>query len=183
MTQSALASRYAAALVDVVTGTRAGLPPDQVTGELRAFEDVLRQSAELRHALASPSVSPARKRGVVGKIAERLGASRVVRNFLFVLIDHRRVPMLSEIIEAFITRLDERLGFARAEVRAARQIDDSQRAALVAQLERLTGKQVRLQFTVDESLIGGVVARVGSTVYDGSVRGRLETLGRRMTAE
>jgi F-type H+-transporting ATPase subunit delta len=120
---------------------------------------------------------------VVGKIAERLGASRVVRNFLFVLIDHRRVPMLSEIIEAFITRLDERLGFARAEVRAARQIDDSQRAALVAQLERLTGKQVRLQFTVDESLIGGVVARVGSTVYDGSVRGRLETLGRRMTAE
>ena len=79
--------------------------------------------------------------------------------------------------------MDERLGFARAEVSAARDLAESQRAALTSVLERLTGRRIRMRFTVDESLIGGVVARIGSTVYDGSVRGQLASLGRRLGAE
>ena len=70
--------------------------------------------------------------------------------------------------------LDERLGFVRAEVASARDLDDAQRAALEAELSRLAGKKAKLTFTIDPALIGGVVARVGSIVYDGSVRGQLD---------
>jgi F-type H+-transporting ATPase subunit delta len=78
--------------------------------------------------------------------------------------------------------VDDRLGFARAEVSAAREMGEPQRAELAAKLERLTGKRIRMRFRVDERLIGGVVARIGSTVYDGSVRGQLASLGHRLSA-
>jgi len=79
--------------------------------------------------------------------------------------------------------IDERLGYARAEVASARELTETQRTALNAQLERLTGKRIRMRFQVDESLIGGVVARIGSTVYDGSLRGQLASLESRLRAE
>jgi F-type H+-transporting ATPase subunit delta len=183
MTSSAIAHRYAGALVDVVAGQAARLDPQQVTRELRDFESTLAESAELRHALSSPSVPGSRKKAVVGKIADQLSLSRVSRNFLFVLIDHRRIAALPEILHAFEIELDERLGFARAEVTAARDLDQNQREALARDLEKLTSKRVRMNFSVDPALIGGVVARIGSTVYDGSVRRQLETLERRLTAE
>jgi len=78
--------------------------------------------------------------------------------------------------------LDQRLGYARAEVASPRELNNAQRTALNATLERLTGKRIRMRFTIDESLIGGVVARIGSTVYDGSVRGQLQSLERRLMA-
>jgi len=183
MTQSALASRYARALVDVATGPTAAADPRRVLEELRAFAAVYASSAELRNALTSPSVPPARKRAVAGKIGDRLALSRVARNFLFVLADHRRFAILAEILQAFDVLLDERLGFARASVTSARALDQRQRDALSRQLERLTGKQVRLDFALDPQLIGGLMARIGSTVYDGSVRGQLQSLGRRLEAE
>jgi F-type H+-transporting ATPase subunit delta len=79
--------------------------------------------------------------------------------------------------------MDERLGFARAEISSARELTETQRTSLSTQLSQLTGKQIRMRFAVDESLIGGAVARIGSTVYDGSVRGQLQTLGRRLSTE
>jgi len=183
MTRSALASRYASALVDVATDPKTQVDPHQVLTELRAFEAVFAESAELRNALTSPSVAPARKRAVVGAIGERLGISRIARNFLFVLTDHRRIATLAEVLEAFDLLLDERLGFTRAEVGSARELNQPQRDALSHGLERLTGKKVRMRFTVDRELIGGLVARIGSTVYDGSVRGQLQALGKRLAAE
>jgi F-type H+-transporting ATPase subunit delta len=120
---------------------------------------------------------------VVGRIAEILKLSRIARNFLFVLIDHRRIAALSDIINSFELIVDERLGFARADVSAAREMSEPQRASLASVLERLTGKRIRMRFTVDERLIGGAVARIGSTVYDGSVRGQLASLGHRLSAE
>lgn len=183
MTASALASRYANALVDVVAGKAAGVPPEQVRGELRSFEAALSGSPDLHNVLASPAVAPSRKRAVVGRIADMLAMSRVSRNFLFVLIDHRRINVLGDVLDHFEILLDERLGFTRADIRSAREMADGQRAALVAELERLTGKRVRPRFTVNEDLIGGAVAKIGSTIYDGSVRSQLETLGRRLAAE
>jgi F-type H+-transporting ATPase subunit delta len=183
MTSSAIASRYANALADVVTGGAAALDPQQAVRELRSFQAVMGGSAELRNALTSPAVSPSRKRAVVGRLADNLQVARVVRNFLFVLIDHRRIDALAQIIEDFERLVDERLGFTRAEISSAQEMNDPQRRALVAELERLTGKRVRPRFAVDESLIGGAVARIGSTVYDGSVKAQLETLGRRLAAE
>ncbi|MBS1854661.1 MAG: ATP synthase F1 subunit delta [Acidobacteria bacterium] len=182
MTHSAVAMRYANALADVVTG--AGMAgAEAALAELRAFEAVLAGSAELHNALTSPAVPPSRKRAVVGRIADTLKLSRTARNFLFVLIDHRRIAALNEIIHSFETVSDERLGFARADVTSARPLSEGQRGAVIAQLERLSGKRIRARYSVDEALVGGVVASIGSTVYDGSVRGRLETLGRRLATE
>jgi F-type H+-transporting ATPase subunit delta len=183
MTSSAIASRYANALADVVTGGAAAFDPQQAVRELRSFQAVMDSSAELRSALTSPAVATSRKRAVVGRLADDLKLALVVRNFLFVLVDHRRIAALGQIIEDFELLVDERLGFTRADVSSAREMDDPQRRALVAELERLTGKRVRPRFAVDESLIGGAVARIGSTVYDGSVKAQLQTLGRRLAAE
>lgn len=183
MTHSALASRYASALVDVATGSKAGMDPHQLLRELRGFEDVLAGSMELRNALASPSVPAARKRAIVGAIGAKLGVSRVARNFLFVLTDHRRITMLSEVLEAFDLLSDQRLGFTRADISSARELDQRQRDTVSHEFERLTGKKVRMRFAVDPGLLGGLVARIGSTVYDGSVRGQLQALGKRLAAE
>jgi len=183
MTLTAVATRYANALADVVTAGGSPTSPPDAVSELRAFESALQASTELQNALETPAVPAGRKRAVVGRIAEILKLSRISRNFLYVLIDHRRMAALSGIIDSFELIVDERLGFARAEVSAAREMTEPQRAALTSVLERLTGRRIRMRFAVDESLIGGVVTRIGSTVYDGSVRGQLASLGRRLDAE
>jgi F-type H+-transporting ATPase subunit delta len=183
MTHSAVAIRYADALADVVTTGGSGLTAETAVNELRAFQDAMEESPALRDALLTPAVPASRKRAVIGRIADVLKLSRISRNFLFVLIDKRRIALLSEIIQSFETVADERMGFARAEVASALPLNDAQRQNLTAHLERVSGKRIRARFGVDGSLIGGVVARIGSTVYDGSVRGQLETLGRRLSTE
>jgi F-type H+-transporting ATPase subunit delta len=183
MTLSAVAKRYASALADVVSAADSALKPDAAMQELRALEAALNTSAELKNALTSPAVPATRKRAVVGRIGDALHTSPIVRNFMYVLIDHRRISSLTAILHSFELIMDERLGFARAEVSSARDLTEAQRGALNARLEQLTGKRIRMQFAIDESLIGGAVARIGSTVYDGSVRGQLHSLGRRLSTE
>jgi F-type H+-transporting ATPase subunit delta len=183
MTSSAVVTRYAGALVDVVTAETSGVRPQQTIEELRAFDTALRDSHELRTVMLSPAVPPSRKRAVIARIAGQLGFSRVTRNFLYVLTDRRRLDALTEITEQFEILLDERLGFVRAGVVSAAPLDQGQQEALAERLARIAGKQVRVKYGVDESLIGGVTARVGSTVYDGSVRGRLQALERRLARE
>lgn len=183
MTLSSLGKRYAEALADVVTSPGSAVRADAAVAELHSFDAVLKGSAELHNALTSPAVPPARKRAVVERITAQMNLSRIVRNFLFVLIDHRRIALVSDIIQAFEVIVDERLGFARAEITSAAELNESQRASLTAQLERMTGRKLRMRYAVDQSLIGGVVAQIGSTVYDGSVRGQLHSIGRRLGAE
>lgn len=182
MSVSAAATRYSNALADVVTAAGSAVAPQDALAELRSFESAL-QSPELRNALITPAVPPARKRAVVGRVADILELSRITRNFLFVLIDHRRIAEFGDVVDAFERILDERLGFARAQVASASELTGEQRAALTAALEKVSAKRLRAQFAVDASLIGGVVARIGSTVYDGSVRGQLQVLKRRLSAE
>jgi F-type H+-transporting ATPase subunit delta len=183
MTLSAVAARYANALADVVTAGGSTLSPQQAVAELRSFETTLRGSVELQNALITPAVPGSRKKAVVGRIAGILQLSQVTRNFLYVLVDRRRIASLSNIIQDFETVVDARLGYARAEVSSARELSETQRRDLNTRLERLTGKRIRMRYTIDGSLIGGVVARIGSTVYDGSVRGQLATLERRLSLE
>ena len=177
---SVVATRYANALADVVTAPKSAERAEIILAELQSFESVLRGSEELRNALVTPAVPASRKRAVVTRVGTLLHLSRVSLNFLFVLVDHRRIAGLPDIVQSLEIVLDQRLGFARAEVLAARELTEAQRKALNAELERLSGKRIRARFGVDASLIGGVVARIGSTVYDGSVRGQLGTLGRRL---
>jgi F-type H+-transporting ATPase subunit delta len=187
MTLSAVAARYANALADVVTNQTSGagnsaLQPKDAVRELRAFEAVLNESRDLREVLHTPAIAGSRKKAVVGRLADLLQLSRISRNFLLVLIGHRRIVLLGEILHAFEIVLDERSGYIRADIASAGQLADADRAQLEAELEKLTGKRIRPAYTVDEALIGGVVAKVGSTMYDGSVRGALESLGKRLTA-
>jgi F-type H+-transporting ATPase subunit delta len=183
MTLSTVATRYANALADVVAAPGSALRPLDAALELRAIADTIQGSVELRHTLATPAVPVNRKRAVVGRIAGILKLSPMMRNFLFVLVDHGRMGALPEIAQRFEEIADERLGFARADVATPREFEDAGRAALNGALDRLTGKRVRMRFAIDESLIGGAIARIGSTVYDGSVRGQLKSLERRLGAE
>ena len=178
---SVIASRYATALVDVVTAPGSTLAGAAAIEQLRAVEAAVTVSAPLRGILQNPAISRVRKRAVIGSIGKAIGISTQVRNFLFVAADRGRIGQLSEMREAFEQLLDERLGFMRAEVTSAQVLDDSQRQRLEAQLARVSGKSIRPFYSVDPALVGGVVARVGSTVYDGSVRGQLESLRRKLT--
>ncbi len=125
---SALAYRYARALVDVVLETGSTLKPEDAVAQLRAVSQMVAQSEELRKALLTPAIQGSRKRAVMGKLMDELAAAQIIRNFIFVVIDHRRISMLTEIEEAFELALDERLGFARADVTSAEDLD-KQRAA------------------------------------------------------
>jgi F-type H+-transporting ATPase subunit delta len=156
------------------------MKPADALAELQSFAEALKASPELRNALSTPAVPVGRKRAVVAQIANILKLSGITRNFLSVLVDHRRIAVMPEIVQSFELIVDERLGFARAEVSAARELTEAQRGAVSGELERLTGKRLRARFAVDGSLIGGLVARIGSTVYDGSVRGQLQSLERRL---
>jgi F-type H+-transporting ATPase subunit delta len=180
MTSSAVVNRYASALVDVVVSASAGIDPARAVEQLQAFDAVIHGSPDLRTVLASPSVSIARKRLVIRRIADALGLDRIIRNFLLVLTDHRRAGALPEVIDAFDLLLDERLGFVRAEVVSAYQLTAQQREQLSVELAKLANSQVRMRFAVDPELIGGATARLGSKVYDGSVRGQLANMRQRL---
>ncbi len=183
MIHSAATARYARALAEVVLDPKSGMDALDVVKQIRSIEGLLEQSTDLRHALYSPAVPKPKKRAVLGHFAGELGLAPKVRNFLNVVIDHGRLKELSSIREAFEENVDEALGFVRADVTSAQTLDDGQRAAVEARLASLTGKRVRMHFAIDEQLIGGVMARIGSTVYDGSVRGQLDSLRRRLVTE
>ena len=180
---SAVSNRYARALVDLVTAPDSPLKPEDAVSQLRAIDEMIAGSEELKIALLTPAISNPRKRAVVGGLLEKMSVSPVIRNFLYVIINHRRISLIGEIREDFELLLDERLGFVRAEVSSAAALDARHTAGLEAELSRLTGKRIRLRFKVDSGLLGGVVARIGSTVYDGSVRGQLQQLRRQLTEQ
>jgi F-type H+-transporting ATPase subunit delta len=181
MISSAVVNRYANALADVVLSPDSGVQPPQAVEQLRAFDDVVTSSSDLRSVLASPAIPVARKRAIIKEIAGKMGFATVMRNFVLVVNDHRRAAALAQIVDAFETIIDERLGFVRAEVRSAFELDNNQQGELSGRLGQLAGAPVRIKFAVDPDLIGGVTARIGSTVYDGSVRGRLAGMRTRLT--
>jgi F-type H+-transporting ATPase subunit delta len=180
MTSSAVVNRYANALVDIVVGQSAGIDPARALSQLRDFEAAVKSAPQLATILASPAVSAARKRLVIRKVGEALGLERIILNFLLVLSDHRRANALTEMIEAFDVLVDERLGLVHANVVSATELTAEQRGRLEAELGAIASSRVRMKFSIDPELIGGVTARVGSKVYDGSVRGRLAKLRQRL---
>jgi F-type H+-transporting ATPase subunit delta len=170
---SAVSTRYARALVDVVTEPGSNIDPQHTMEQLRQVAAMIATSDDLRGALLTPAVSPSRKRAVIAKL---VNVHPKVLNFIYVVIDHRRVHEIPSIVEAFEVLLDERLGFVRADVSSATPLNDAQKTALGTQLSRMAGKKAKLDFRTDPALVAGVVARLGSKVYDGSVKGQLERL-------
>jgi F-type H+-transporting ATPase subunit delta len=175
------ANRYAKALAELATDPKTGMSAEAMVEQMNSMEQALIESPELRGSLLSPAVQASQKRAVVGRLAGPLGLSPLMRNFMFVLIDHRRIPLLSEIRRSFTEQIDERLGIARAEVSSAAPLSAAQREALETQLKVKTGLQVRCAYREEAALVGGASVQVGSTIYDGSVRGQLDALRRRLS--
>ncbi|MEZ5362504.1 MAG: ATP synthase F1 subunit delta [Bryobacterales bacterium] len=178
---SAIANRYAAALADVLVKPGAMQSPESALEQLRAFEGLTRESAELRNVLTSPAAATPQKKNLTGALAQRIGVGPAVRNLLFILIDHHRMGALAEVVAAYAAVLDERRGVARIHVSSALPMPDDQRNQVIEKFRRLTGKAVEADFTSDESLLGGSIIRVGGKVYDGSLRAQLAALDRAMS--
>jgi F-type H+-transporting ATPase subunit delta len=171
---ASVTNTYARAFADVVFDTR--LDAAKTLREAQSLAELVARSKQLRDVWEAPSIPAEQKRGLLDAIVAREGISRSVRNFMAVLIDHRRIGFLEPIVKQFEQELNQRLGFAEAEITSARELGEAERRALEARVEKLTGKKVRAQYSQDESLLGGAIVRVGSTIYDGSVKGQLERI-------
>ena len=174
-----IASRYARALADVVARTG---DYRSVLEELRAFAAVYDSSPELREVLRTPAVALADKARVLEAILARVGPSTVVANFFRVLLGNYRFPALVGIIEAFVKITNDRLGVARVRVSSAAELSAEEKQTLVARFAAITDRRIEAEFDVVPGQLGGVTAQIGSTVYDGSVRGHLQRLRERLTA-
>jgi F-type H+-transporting ATPase subunit delta len=171
---AAVTSTYARALADVVFHQH--LDPGNTLQEAQSLAQLVMGSQQLREVWEAPSIPAEQKRAVLDAIVAREGISRPVRNFMAVLMDHRRVKFLEPIVKEFEQELNRRLGFTEAEIVSARELGPTERSALEAQVEKLTGHRVRAHYALNSSLLGGAIVKVGSTIYDGSVKGQLERI-------
>ena len=172
--------QYANALADIALEQGAVEP---VLKQLSEFAAAFAESAELRTFLATPGLSRQEKHSVIERLAGRMGASKIIRNFLFVMVDNQRTPLLPRILEAFQEVIRRRQGVAEAEVSSAVSLSEAQKAQLLKTLERLTGKKIQAKYALEPELLGGAVVRMGDTIYDGSLRSRLKEMRARLTAE
>ena len=172
--------QYANALADVALAQGAA---DTALRQLGDFAAAFGVSAELRNFLTSPGVPREAKHDVIEKIAGRIGAGKIIRNFLFVVADHQRTHILPEIVASFEDVIRQRQGIAEAEISSAIELSAAQKKRFVQTLERLTGKKIDAKYSLDPALLGGVVVRVGDTIYDGSVRSSLNEMRALLAAE
>ena len=171
--------RYARALAAVISDQKLDLIAAQ--GQLSNFADILAESAELREVLQNPSIPEMQKLKVLDALAPRLGLSRPVRNFIALLTHHQRLQELPDMITAYANIADENTGIAEVEITSARPLNDANRRLLEQQVAKLAGEpRVKATYYEDPSLLGGAIVKLGSTVYDGSVRAQLEQLRQRM---
>jgi len=177
---SVIASRYAHALVDVVIAPNSGLDVKTIGEQLGDFAGAILTNHQLRSVLMSPAVPKAKKKAVIGRLADSMGLPGKLKNFLLIAVDRGRIDKLPEIREAFDLALDDKLGFVRADVASAEELTADQKARMEAELSKLAGKTIKASYTIDPALVGGAVASVGSTVYDGSIRGQLVKLRRQL---
>jgi F-type H+-transporting ATPase subunit delta len=171
---AAVLGRYARAYAEVAVKNK--LNPEKTVAEFQQMSDVVNGSRELRNVLQNPAVSREQKLKLLDSIIQHIGASKMLRNFLAVLIDHRRIGNIGDVLEQFKRELDRRMGIADAKVSSVRELSSAEKKSLEQQLAAITGKTVRATYSQDASLLGGVLVRVGSTIYDGSVQGRLQRM-------
>jgi F-type H+-transporting ATPase subunit delta len=175
-----VARRYATALADVVTARGEA---QEVRGELRDWAEMMQSNEQLLEVFRNPTIPYEQKRKVLSTLITRARVRPTTANFLQVLLQNQRLADLSEVNKRFAQILDERSGMVSAEVTTARPVAQSAQDALRAKLTTMTGQNVRLNFTTDEELIGGIVTRIGSTIYDGSVRNQLQQVRDRLAGK
>lgn len=166
-------SHYARAMADVLMSQPNA---NAAMAEVHSVSEIIAANPTLRNVWETPSIPAEQKRALLDAIVAKAGFSKPVRNFIAVLIDHQRIPMLEQIVKQLEAELAQRLNLAEAEVTSARELNANEKQALEQQVSRMTGKQVRAKYATDPKLLGGAVIRLGSTIYDGSVRGQLEKI-------
>jgi F-type H+-transporting ATPase subunit delta len=176
----AFVSRYATAFAEVVTGAR--LDTAAIDRQLTDFLATWDASAELRSVFQNPAISETQKITILDKLNAQIGLQKEVRNLLAVLIHNDRIGHVHEVAAAYRRLLQEQMGIHSAEITTARELGKAERDALAAEVGKLAGGRVDASFKLDQSILGGAVVRIGSTVYDGSVKGRLERLKEALTA-
>jgi F-type H+-transporting ATPase subunit delta len=177
MSVQTMARRYASALADVVLERGEAL---EVQIELARWEEMLDSSPNLVEVLRNPTITLDQKRAVLNKLIDRAKPLQTTANFLKVLLQNHRLTNLGEINSKFAEVLDERAGMVAATVTTARAVSENAQLELLGKLARLTGKKVKVGFATDPDLLGGIVTRIGSTVYDGSVRNQLQMIKEKM---
>jgi len=177
MSVQTVARRYASALVDVVLERGEAR---QVQEELLAWEKMFQASPVLPEVFRNPTIALEKKRAVLSKLIERAKPGATTTNFLKVLLQNQRLTDLGEINQKFAELLDVRAGMVAATVTTARIVPENAQQKLHSKLLTMTGKKVRINFATDPELIGGLVTRIGSTVYDGSVRNHLQMIKEKM---
>jgi F-type H+-transporting ATPase subunit delta len=170
---SAIAQRYATALADVAFEHK---DADKIRQDLPDFAQTFAESADLRNLLSNPSVGAEAKKSVASKIADKMGTHTEVRNFVFLLIDHGRTGIIAEIQRAFEAEMNRRAGIVDALIISAHELSAAEKSQLTQSLERVTRNKVHPQYQVNPQLIGGTTVRIGSTIYDASVREQLSRL-------
>ena len=177
---SVVTRRYARALADAVFDNK--LDANKIAGTLDDLEALLVSSQELRVVWENPAVAAEQKRAVLDAIARKMSLPKLVRNFMAVLIDHRRVSQLGQIAREFGAEMNDRLGLAEAEITTARVLSTSERKQMEKKVAEVIGKNIKARYNIDANVLGGAVIRVGSTVFDGSVRGQLQRLKEALSA-
>ena len=177
MSTRASAARYGRALLDVVI--KEG-NPEQVEQELATFAELLAQNPNLERALTNPAVPVSGKRGIVTELAARLALSPPLAKLLMLLADRDRLVIIPDLVAVYRDRLMDHRQVVRADVTTAEPLAEATLSLLKERLAQLTGRKVTMTTKVDPSIIGGLVARVGSTVYDGSVATQLHRIKNRL---
>jgi F-type H+-transporting ATPase subunit delta len=178
MSNRASAGRYAKALFDVVLKEA---KPEQAERELAAFTDVFARNPELQKVLLNPAVPLSGKRGVVEQLVARANPSKPVAKLMLLLAERDRLELLPDLLDAYRERLMNHLQVVRAEVVTAMPLPNERADELQRRLSRLTGHEVTMETRVDPSIIGGMVARIGSTVYDGSISTQLSRMKEKLS--
>lgn len=177
MSSQVVARRYSSALADVVLQRGEAR---EVQQELVAWADMMQSNANLREVFANPTIALDQKRRVLNRLLEIAKPRPTAVNFLKLLLQNQRLPELDQINKRFAAVLDERAGMIAAQVTTARPVPPETQQTLQRKLRDMTGKNVRIEFTTDPGMIGGLVTRIGSTIYDGSVRNQLEQIKEKM---
>ena len=178
---SVIASRYASAFLDVVNSSK--LDTVAIDRQLSDFLATWDGSAELRTLFSNPAVPGSQKVAFLDTLNAKLGMVSALRNLIAVLIDNDRIASVHDVAAAYRRQMQERLGIRQAEIVTARELGADEREALVAGVGKLAGSRIEPIFKIDKSILGGTIVRIGSTVYDGSVRGRLERLKEVMSGQ
>jgi F-type H+-transporting ATPase subunit delta len=176
----AFVARYAQAFADVVQDLK--LDSAALDRQFADFLATLEGSAELRNFFVNPAIPAAQKVAILDKLNAKLGLAKELRNLIAVLIDNNRIGHVKEVAAEWRRILQEQQGIRPAEIVTARELGEQERAALASEVAKLAGGKIDASFRLDKSILGGTVVRIGSTVYDGSVKGRLERLREALTS-